>query len=286
MAPTAAILLGAILVFAGGHQVWLGWKKRPLKSVSIPAEALISSKKSEPAQESVFRLQFDHGLQCWEFLDNTGAGVAQLPASFPQASVWQPPERAMSLQGWREYFSEALKNLSLNLNTQGRIQLAELSIAGEKPFTSLASGASEPIETTISEPSNASLPLGFDPRSPLFEQHMRDWRRQNLSLLQDAALTREGYVFKGVHPYLGKDAPLVISSAARKRILSADFGRKRQDLLIYLQALCNHHMIFLKIDGTSGPQTRQSVEKLATIISPDQKSSANYLRQLQPWIAN
>lgn len=278
------IVAGVVLLVLGGHQLKLGWYKRPLAELTQAAVSMDPISKQVQDQR-LFRLRFDPDYGNWFLaatLDETYVG---LPNGFPEPPTWEPPARPMSMVDWAEYMGSQLQSGRLILTAATIDTLAAISVEDERPFSSLArvSGRAA-VKPEKPESVLVRIPGELDPTSPVFERQMQAWRQRVREGLRGAPVTRQGYRFKATHPSMGNRRQLVVSSIARARILSREFGRKKQDIIIYLQVLCNFHKVFLKIDGVSGPQTRKGIDAMAFLVFADEKTRGIYRRKLRPWI--
>jgi len=284
--PLVAIA-GAVLILLGIHQVWIGWKNRPLPQTHDDVVEVVAEKPII-APEPLFRMVLDREQETWVMVgasDETSRWP--LPAILPAPPAWQPPSRPMTLGDWRTYFTNEVKSGKLKLSRKALSAMGAVVVSDVRPFENLensgtASGESNERSSGVID----SIPGELDPRSPIFERQMRAWQNRVRRAIQRAPVFPEGYRFQATHPTIPGRRQLVVTSIARARILAADFGQKRRDILIYLQVLCNFHDVFLKVDGVTGPQTRKSVDAMAFLVFADEASRKTYIQKLRPWIGS
>lgn len=287
------LIIAVLCLGIGFQQLYMGWQKRPLPNTE--SDLVGMPEQVETAEVTVlYRMQFQNPQNAWVLLNGQSEIAATFPKGLPDPSGWRPPGRPMSLPNWVAFFQESLMQQTLVMSSQTLGQLKRIAVDGEQPFASLRLDQQpqpenpkklKPEKPAVSQPqvSNA-IPPGFNPSTRAFGQQMQAWRRSIRRGLDRAPLTSDGYVVKAFHPDLGSSTQLMISSIARARILSSDFGTKRKDTIIYLQALANHHKIYIKIDGVTGPKTRKSVKEMAMIIFPSNQAAMRYFSTLKPWL--
>ena len=281
--PLVAIA-GAVLVLLGLHQLWLGWKNRPLPVAGDEVAEVAVPDQIEDT-EPLFRMVLDREEGSWVMVDANESERWPLPAVLPAPPTWQAPARLMTLTGWRDFLGGELESGKLTLSNQALAAMGTVVVSGERPFQNLEnSGVASGEFNDRSSGVIGSIPGELDPRSPIFERQMRAWRGRVRQTIRKAPVFKDGYHFDSSHPTISGRRKLVVTSIARSRILAGDFGQKRRDILIYLQVLCNFHGEFIKIDGVTGPQTRKSVAAMAFLVFADDATRKAYLQKLRPWI--
>ena len=265
------VIGGLVLMGFGIQQMLLGWHKRPLSVVEdqpVTPVAEIVSEREDPG----FHLTFDGESGRWIMAAAQGGIEERLPAGIPEPPAFEVPARAMSLEQWQRYIGDALQSGGLRVSAKALQDLRSFSIGGENPFSLL--GSNVPRDRTKEKNPQmdvVEIPPEFNPKTRAFEQEMLAWQAEVKTTLRASKVEREGYRADSTHPSMGSRTALMFTSIARNRVLSGDFGRKRQDILIYLQVLCNFHRVYLKIDGVTGPRTRKSVADFAFLVLPQEK---------------
>lgn len=286
MMKIGLLLGGLVLMALGVQQMLAGWHKRPLGledgRVDLPVVDM-----TQEAPLDRFQLSFDGSLNRWVMASTSGRLEAPLPAGLPQPPAFEVPARAMPTNQWLTFFQEALSSGELSLNPATQNALRDFEIQNEKPFRNLKTNNLNVEDKVIKKPiASVVIPAEFNPQTGVFKSDMLAWQREVQRGLRASKVEREGYRVNSRHPRFGNRTALMFSSIARSRVLSGDFGRKRQDILIYLQVLCNFHQVYLKVDGVTGPQTRKSVKDFAFLVMPDDRVRVKYLQSLNPWVGS